>query len=92
MHRRPPRQPPKRPPSAGAVRARRSRKLRNAGVRVYRLRLHERRLLAALVLRAEQQAERLADDATHEQIEGLVTELVEDFVARWIGPAKKPCA
>ncbi|MFH0297226.1 hypothetical protein AAFX91_08280 [Bradyrhizobium sp. 31Argb] len=49
-------------------------------------------MLAALVLRAEQQAERLADDATHEQIEGLVTELVEDFVARWIGPAKKPCA
>jgi hypothetical protein len=65
--------------SPGAIRARHSRQRRKAGRRVYRIELHEGRLRAAL-----QQAGRLAND----DVEGALIEVIEDFVARWIGGKK----
>jgi hypothetical protein len=72
----------RRAPSPGAIRARHSSQRRKAGLRVYQIELSERRLRAAL-----QQARRLDND----DVEGALAEVVEDFVARWIGE-NKPCA
>jgi hypothetical protein len=73
----------RRAPSPAAVRARRSRQRLKAGRRVYRIELHEVRLRAAL------DRSRRLENA---DVEGALAEVIEDFVARWIGEAKKPCA
>jgi hypothetical protein len=71
--------------SAGAARARNSRARRKLGVRIYRLRAHERRLSAAL---------RLADPSlpvgqlSPATIERELESIIEAFTARWLGPKK----
>jgi hypothetical protein len=67
--------------SPGAIRARRSRQRLKKGRRVFRIELDERRLRLALQL-----AERLDEG---EQVEAVIVELVGDFIAAWLGEAKK---
>jgi hypothetical protein len=74
-----------RPPlSPGALRARRSRDLRRAGLTVFHVVGHKRRVIRAL--RAA--GRRLADDASREEIEHALAEVVSDFTRRWLGKEK----
>ena len=74
-----------RPPlSPGALRARRSRDLLRAGLTVFHVVGHKRRVIAAL--RAA--GRRLADDASRKEIEHALAEVVSDFTSRWLGKEK----
>jgi hypothetical protein len=75
-----------RTPSPAAIRARRWRAQRKAGIREARIRLHARRLAAAL-RKANPQAGELA---TWPDVEAELAAVVEAFIERWIG--KKPNA
>jgi hypothetical protein len=66
--------------SPGALRARRSRTRRRAGLTVFHIEIDQRRITA--FLRA---AGRLADDASREQIEHALAQVLEDVTARWLG-------
>jgi hypothetical protein len=72
------------PPSPGALRARRSRDLQRAGLTVFHVVGHKRRVIAAL--RAA--GRRLADDASRKEIEHALAEVVSDFTRRWLGKEK----
>jgi hypothetical protein len=72
------------PLSAGALRARRSRDLQRAGLTVFHVVGHKRRVIAAL--RAA--GRRLADDASRKEIEHALAEVVSDFTRRWLGKEK----
>jgi hypothetical protein len=72
--------------SPAAVRNRRWRAQRRAGVREVRIRLHARRLAAAL-RKANPQAGELG---TWAEVEAELTAVIDEFVERWIG--KKPDA
>jgi hypothetical protein len=76
-----------RPPplSSGALRARQSRARRRAGLTIFHIEANERRVIAAL-----RAANRLTDSASREDIERAITEVLLDFVRRWL--EKKPCA
>jgi hypothetical protein len=70
-----------RPPSPAAARARRWRAQRKAGIREARIRVHARRLAAAL-----RKANPLAGElGTWPEIEAELTAVLEAFVDRWIG-------
>ena len=70
-----------RPPlSPGALRARRSRARRRAGLTVFHVEADQRRLIAAL-----RAAGRMTDDANREDIERALAEILIDFAARWLG-------
>jgi hypothetical protein len=71
------------PISPGALRARRSRARRRVGQCVFRVEADQRRIVAAL-----QAAGRLADDATREEIEHELAEVLSDFARRWLGREK----
>jgi hypothetical protein len=71
-------------PSPGAARARRSRQRLKAGRRVYRIELHERRLRLAL-----DEAGWLEEGG---ELEPALAEVLEHFIAKWLGPENKPCA
>jgi hypothetical protein len=74
-----------RPPlSPGALRARRSRDLQRAGLTVFHVVGHKRRVIAAL--RAA--GRRLADDASRKDIERALAEVVSGFTRRWLGKEK----
>jgi hypothetical protein len=74
-----------RPPlSPGAIRARRSRDLQRAGLTVFHVVGHKRRVIAAL----REAGRRLADDASRKEIEHALTEVVSDFTRRWLGREK----
>jgi hypothetical protein len=74
-----------RPPlSPGALRARRSRDLQRAGLTVFHVVGHKRRVIAAL--RAA--GWRLAEDASRKEIEHALAEVVSDFTRRWLGREK----
>jgi hypothetical protein len=66
--------------SPGALRARQSRARRRAGLCVFHVEADQRRIVAALRV-----AGRLADDASREQIEHALAEVVSDFAVRWLG-------
>jgi hypothetical protein len=70
-----------RPPSSAAARARRWRAQRKAGIREARLRLHARRLAAAL-RKANPQAGELE---AWPEIEAELAAVIEAFIDRWIG-------
>jgi hypothetical protein len=73
-----------RPPlSPGALRARRSRDLQRAGLTVFHVVGHKRRVIAAL-----RAAKRLPDDASRSEIEHALAEVVSDFTRRWLGKEK----
>jgi len=69
-----------------ALRARRSRARRREGLTIFHVEADQRRTVAALCV-----AGRLADDASPEQIERALAQVVDDFAARWLGK-KIPCA
>jgi hypothetical protein len=72
------------PPSPGALRARRSRADRRNGLRTFRVRVHMRRMIAAL-----RAAHRISDSEIDQQDIGRVVEqLINDFCQRWLGPAR----
>jgi len=77
--------------SPGAARARKSRALRRVGCKVLHVAANEKRLVKAL-----RKAGRLPEDETREpprkDIEAEAAQVVADFITRWIGPEKKPCA
>jgi len=78
-----------RSPSPDAARARRSRARLKAGVRTFRVRAHTRRLEAAM----RKSNPNLGDeDLDQKAIEAELDDIVEEFCARWVGPAKKPPA
>ena len=78
-----------RSPSPDAARARRSRARLKAGVRTFRVRAHGRRLVAA----TRKANPVLGDDEFDQKaIEAELDDIVEEFCARWVGPAKKPPA
>jgi hypothetical protein len=70
-----------RPASRAASRARRWRAQRKAGLREARLRLHARRLAAAL-RKANPEAGELD---TWPEVEAELTAMIEAWVERWIG-------
>jgi hypothetical protein len=72
------------PLSPGALRARRSRARRRVGLCVFRVQADQRRTFAAL-----RAAGRLADDATREEIEHALAEVLSDFARRWLGREKR---
>jgi hypothetical protein len=76
--------PERLPLSPGALRARRSRDLQRAGLTVFHVIGHKRRVIAAL--RAA--GRRLADDASRKEIEHALAEVVSDFTRRWLGKEK----
>jgi len=63
-----------------AIRSRRRRVKRGAGLRFFGVWLHEKRLAA--VLRA---ANRLDPGATHEEVDAAWAQLNRDLIERWIG-------
>jgi hypothetical protein len=70
--------------SPGALRARRSRADRRNGVRTFRVRVHMRRIVAAL-----RAAHRISDpDVDQQDIGRAVEQLIGDFCQRWLGPAR----
>jgi hypothetical protein len=71
------------PLSPGALRARQSRARRRVGLCVFHVEADQRRTLAAL-----RAAGRLADDATREEIEHELAEVLSDFARRWLGKKK----
>ena len=77
-----------RPPSPAAVRNRRWRAERKAGLREARIRVHARRLIAALC-RSNPQAGELD---SWPAVEAELALVVEAFCEQWLGPAKKPDA
>lgn len=68
-----------------AIRSRRSRRKRGAGLRFRGWWLHERRLTAAL-----RAANRLKPGATEEEIDAALVQLIEDYIERWL--KNKPTA
>jgi hypothetical protein len=70
-----------RSPSPSATRARRWRAQRRAGIREARIRVHARRLAAAL-RKANPQAGELA---AWSDVEAELAAVIEAFVDRWIG-------
>jgi hypothetical protein len=78
---RPPKPDAKPAPSAAAVRARRSRALRSEGIVILRLRMHRKRLVAAMRC-ANPGA---GDLATTAQVEAELQALVDAFIVRWLG-------
>jgi hypothetical protein len=66
--------------AAGAVRARRYRARRSAGLKFRGMWVHDRRLTAAL-----RAADRLKSGATEQEIDAALAQVVEDFIGRWIG-------
>jgi hypothetical protein len=76
-----------RPPSPAAARARRWRAQRKAGVRIARIRIHARRLRAALRA-ANKEAGELE---TWPEVEAELMAVVEAFIDRWLS-GKKPNA
>jgi hypothetical protein len=70
--------------TGGALRARRSRARRLAGMTVFHVEANQRRVIAAL--RAA--GRRLADDASRTEIEHALAEVVSDFTRRWLGKEK----
>jgi hypothetical protein len=69
-----------------ALRARRSRARRRAGMCIFHIEADQRRTFAALRVSG-----RVLDDASTEQIEHALAQVVDDFAARWLGK-KIPCA
>jgi hypothetical protein len=76
-----------RPPSKStdAIRARRRRVRRGAGLVYFGLWVHQRRLAAAMRC-----ARRLKNGATQAEIGAALALLIEDFIEVWVG--KKPTA
>jgi hypothetical protein len=78
-----------RPPSTAAIRARARRARQRDGIRWdLRVRVPTRRLVTAM--RVSNPA--VGELDTKGAVETELTEVVEAFVERWIGPAKKPHA
>jgi hypothetical protein len=74
------------PPTPGAIRARRSRARRKAGVETFRLRAHRRRLVAAMRLANPSLGE---DELSREAIERELESIAAAYCDRWLVPAKK---
>lgn len=76
-----------RPPSPAAVRNRRWRAERKAGLREARIKVSVRRVTAAL-----RRSHPGASFDTWEAVEAELAAVVEAFCQQWVGPAKKPDA
>jgi hypothetical protein len=65
--------------SPDAVRARRSRARRRAGLAMFRFEYQNRRLIAAL-----RASGRLGDTPTHAETEATIGRVLDDFCDRWL--------